>query len=260
MQNGIPCGLVLLVLSLGGCDTPLHGDSRRDAGVKWDSEANSDGDFNWDSSANSDSDFKWEGGSIATPDDLELEDADGAFQVDMDGIWRTGNEPSRSSNRHYMRTVQSDFIASDWACQITFHTPANSPDDILFIGLGEAVPDSSFLSEPRNSLNFRIHQGATGFGVSWRVDVVAHDTGSMHWTYSNQGVGSLPSASGGTFTAQIRKIGSQTIFEILNAAIVVTIPDIGAAAPFLYTSPSRIFFGNASGAYVFDNPRMITGQ
>ena len=46
---------------------------------------------------------------------------------------------------------------------------------------------------------------------------MGQDVGNFHWTYSNQGVGSLPSAAGGTFTAQIRKTGRQATFEILRS-------------------------------------------
>ena len=128
------------------------------------------------------------------------------------------------------------------------------PDDIVFIGLGDATPDGSFYNEPRNSVNFRIHQGLTSFGNGWDVDLVAHDVGNFHWTYSNMGVGALPGAAGGTHTVQISKHGTQATFEILDAGIGATIPDLTIAAPFLYTGPSSIFFGNASSAYVFDPP------
>ena len=194
-----------------------------------------------------------------TPVILDLVDADGAFEVTSDGIRRTGNEPSQSSNRHYMKSVRADYIASDWSSQITFHSPDNAPDDIIFIGLGEAVPDSSFYNEPRNSMNFRICQGATAFGTNWRVDVAAHDTGNFHWTYSNEGVGALPGAAGGTHTVRISKSGAEATFEILDAGITVIIPDLSVAAPFLFAGASRIFFGNASSAYLFDPPQFSEG-
>ncbi len=181
---------------------------------------------------------------------------DGVFQLDGDVIRRAGNEPGQSRRRHYMRTVRSDYVSSDWTCQITFRTPDNAPDDIIFIGLGEGVPDGSFYNEPRNSLNFRIHQGQTAFGVNWRVDVVAHDTGAFHFTHSTE-AGHLPGPKGGMFTARIHKTGGQAIFQILDTPITVTIPDIRAVAPFLYVSGSRIFFGNASSAYSFEGPRVI---
>jgi hypothetical protein len=182
-------------------------------------------------------------------------DGDGAFDT-RQAFQRTGNEPSQSSKRHYMKSVRADYIASDWTFRVTFHAPANAPDDIIFVGLGEAVPDKSFYNEPRNSVGFRIHQGATAFGVSWRVDVVAHDTGNFHWTYCNEAVGRLPGPAGGTHTIQIRKVGSRATFEIPDVGIIVTIPYLGKAAPFLYGGASRIFFGNASSVYYFARPEL----
>jgi hypothetical protein len=190
---------------------------------------------------------------------LALMDGDGAF--DTAGTFRRiGDEPGQSRNRHYMKSVRADLISSDWTFRLTFHAPANAPDDIIFVGLGEAVPDPTFFNEPRNSVNFRIHQGATAFGVGWRVDVAAHDTGYFRWTYYNEAVCTLPGPEGGTHTIQIRKRGSQMTFEIVDAQVSVTIPDLVKAAPFLYTRGSRLFFGNASGAYHFASPEFSVAR
>jgi hypothetical protein len=156
-----------------------------------------------------------------------------------------------------MKTVRADYASNDWIYQVTFRTPDNAPDDIIFIGLGEGIPDNSFFGEPRNSLNFRIHQGQDGWGIGWRVDVVAHNVGAFQWTHSRQGIGFLPSPNGGTFAAQIRKTGSQLIFEILDTEIAVTIPDLNAVARFPYAAGSRLFFGNASSAYSFGRPQVL---
>jgi hypothetical protein len=214
-----------------------------------------------------DASFAWDGfdpNSIFGTDDatptaiaLDLVDADGAFSVTPDGIQRIGNEPSQSSNRHYMKSVRADYVASDWTTELTFHSSDNAPDDVIFIGFGEAVPDSSFYNEPRNSVNFRICQGTTAFNTNWRVDVAAHDTGNFHWTYDNEGVGTLPGVAGGTHTVRISKSGVSAVFEIVDTGIVVTIPNLTVAAPFLYTGASRIFFGNASSAYTFEQPQLI---
>ena len=184
-----------------------------------------------------------------------LVDADDAFDT-RQAFQRTGDEASQSSERHYMKSVRADYIAGDWTFRVMFHAPANAPDDIIFVGFGEAVPDKSFFNEPRNSVNFRIHQGTTAFGVGWRVDVAAHDTGNFHWTYYNEAVGKLPGPAGGAHTIQIRKDGSRATFEILDVGIIVTIPDLGKAAPFLYLRASRLFFGNASSAYYFERPEL----
>ncbi len=46
-------------------------------------------------------------------------------------------------------------------------------------------------------------------------------------------------------------------FEILGAGIGAIIPDIAAAAPFLGSSASRLFFGNASSAYSYSEARVL---
>jgi hypothetical protein len=232
-------GLSLSVLAFAGCDSPI----KTGGGVKPDDASPSD------TLPGADVGFAADA-ATRTGELIDLLDADGAFDLTGGGIRRTGNEPAQSTNRHYMKSVRADYVASDWTCQITFHSPANAPDDIILIGLGEAVPDS---------LNFRIHQGATSFGNGWDVDVVAHDVGRLHWTYSNLGVGALPGAAGGTHTVQISKSGAEATFAILDAGIVVTIPDLAVAAPFLYTGASRIFLGNASSAYSFDPPLLLPG-
>ena len=122
------------------------------------------------------------------------------------------------------------------------------------------VPDAEYFNEPRNSVNFRIHQGEFAFFTGWRVDVAAHSSGFGVFTYFAEGVGFLPPGpDGGIFTARIRKTGTQATFEILDldSPIVVNIPDLDAAAPFLGTSASRIFFGNASSAYSYGEMRVL---
>lgn len=185
---------------------------------------------------------------------VHVDDADAGYQSGNGVIRRTGDEGPASANRHYVTTRRSDYASGDWMYEITFASPPDAPDDIIFIGVGEAVPDGEYFNEPQNSLNFRIHQGQFAFFTGWRVDVAAHGIGYGVFTYFAEAVGYLPPGpEGGIFTARIRKEGSQATFEILGTTIVVVIPDIHAAAPFLAPSPSRLFFGNASGVYSYDD-------
>lgn len=186
----------------------------------------------------------------------DLHDADGAFVVSREGVRRRGNEPAGSAQRHYITSDFSDYLASDWTFEVTFQTSANAPDDVLFIGFGEGSPDGTFFGEPRDSVNFRIHQGRTAFDTGWRVDVAAHDEGFLSFPYIVT-AGYLPGAEGGTHIARIRKVGNQVSFEILGSGIAVVISDLAAAAPFLNGSPVRIFFGNASSAYAFSDARVL---
>lgn len=190
-----------------------------------------------------------------------LVDADSEFQLGKGYVHRSGNEGPASANRHYITTARHDYLSRDWTYDITFFSPTFAPDDILFIGLGEAVPDPSYFNEPQNSINFRIHQGEFAFFTGWRVDVAAHSVGFGVFTYFDIAVGFLPpnAIDGGLFTARIRKSGTEVTFQILDTdpPIVVTIPDVRLAAPFLDASNSRLFFGNASSDYLYSDMRVL---
>lgn len=190
---------------------------------------------------------------------VHLTDADSQFLLGKGYVDRAGEEGPQSANRHYITTVHNDYVSRDWTYDITFASPAAAPDDILFIGVGEAVPDPSYFNEPRNSLNFRVHQGLTGWSNGWRVDVAAHSVGYGVFTFIEMGVGYLPPTApdAGVFTARIRKSGNEVTFQILDTPIFVTVPDVRAYAPFLDDSNSRIFFGNASGEYLFADMRVL---
>jgi len=188
-----------------------------------------------------------------------LQDVNSEFLLGKGYVHRGGNEGPASANRHYITTVRQDYISRDWTYDITFFSPIFAPDDILFIGFGEAVQDDSYFNEPRNSLMFRIHQGQFAFFTNWRVDVAAHTVGPAIYTYFNEAVGFLPAnlPDGGLFTARIRKSGKEVTFQILDTPILVIIPDVSIAAPFLSQSNSRIFFGNASTEYLFSDMRVL---
>jgi hypothetical protein len=190
---------------------------------------------------------------------VHLQDDDGQFSLDNGSIRRSGWEGPASANRHYISTVRSDYDSFNWSCEVTLTAPPSGADDILFIGVGEAVPDPGYFNEPRNSLYLRIHQGSYAFGTSWRVDLAAHgtDSGASTFTYFRS-IGNLPSG-GGSHTVRITKAGRTVTFELRDSspAILVTVPDATSAAPFLNASHSRIFFGNASGDYSYSDLRIL---
>ncbi len=49
-------------------------------------------------------------------------------------------------------------------------------------------------------------------------------------------------------------------FEIVDAEVSVTIPDLAKAAPFLHARASRIFFGNASAMYHSERPEFFVSR
>ena len=103
-----------------------------------------------------------------------LQDPDDAFVVEDGWVHRIGGVPN---DRHYISTVRTGYQFVDWTYEVTFRRPANAPPDVLFIGFGEAVPDPTMWTEPRNSVNFRIHQEPAGSSATGVVHVAAHDVG-----------------------------------------------------------------------------------
>ena len=180
-----------------------------------------------------------------------LQDADAAFVVGGGfAHLRVGGEPNV---RHYITTERSDYVSLDWTYEITFHSPANAADEVLFVGFGEAVQDPLFYNEPQNSVYLAISQGAS---LGSDVRLSAHDVGMWSHTYL-QFPGAVQDPQGGAYTVRIRKVGPSVTFEILGTSIAVIIADIHAAAPFLKDVPTHIFFGNALGAYSFTDMRVL---
>lgn len=186
-----------------------------------------------------------------------LEDLDQAFVIDDGLISRTLLQPAPSpccsSDRHYITTKRSDYLALDWTYEITFHSPANATDEVLFVGFGEAIQDPLFYNEPQNSVYLAISQGAS-LGSDARLS--AHDVGMWSHTYL-QFPGAVQNPQGGAYVVRVRKIGRSVTFDIVGTAVSATIPDILAAAPFLSQVPTRIFFGNALGNYSFSDMRVL---
>jgi len=86
-----------------------------------------------------------------------LEDVDQAFVVGDGLIYRTLLQPTPSpccsSDRHYITTKRFDYLSLDWTYEITFHSPANATDEVLFVGFGQAVQDPLFFNEPQQRVS-----------------------------------------------------------------------------------------------------------
>lgn len=186
-----------------------------------------------------------------------LEDLDQAFVVGEGLIYRALLHPTPSpccsSDRHYITTERSDYLSLDWTYEITFHSPANATDEVLFVGFGQAVQDPLFYNEPQNSVYLAISQGVS---LGSDVRLSAHDVGMWSHTYL-QFPGAVQDPQGGAYIVRIRKIGRSVTFEILGTDVAATIPDILQAAPFLSQVPTRLFFGNAFGNYSFSEMRLL---
>ena len=176
----------------------------------------------------------------------DLEDLDGAFTVSGGVVRKTshlGNE-----ERSYVRTKRADYFSSDWVYTIDFDLVGN---DIVFIGIGEGVPNAPggapTYNEPRNAVFFRAHTFSFGSGG---IHVAVMETGG--WTSFPLGSPPIPSLADGPHTARIEKLGSVLEFSIdgVPGVHVVSIP---TDATFLDDTISRLFFGNSGTDVSYDN-------
>ena len=183
-----------------------------------------------------------------------LEDADGAYTIAGGKIRKTIF--NNGSDRHYIRTVATDYNTVDFVAELTF-TLTDLPVDFAIhnLGLGSGSPGVVF--NEANGVLFRIHSSDI---VGGRVDAgVRFPDGSFIGAI---GIGNI-TTSGGTHRARIAKIGNQVNFDIdvdftgtFTSDMSSQIADVTAAAPFLDNTNSRIFFGTASATDVFDDLRI----
>ena len=180
----------------------------------------------------------------------DLQDADSAYTLAGGTISKTIF--NNGSDRHYIRTVATDFNTVDFVAELTFTTTAGQGTMIHYFGLGPGIQGIDFNESP--GVTFRIHSSDT---VGGRVDAgVRFPVGTFTGTL---GIGNI-TTSGGTHRAQITKSGNQVDFAIdvdfngtFTPDITSQIADLAAAAPFLNNTNSRIFFGTASATDVFDD-------
>ena len=196
---------------------------------------------------------------ISGDNDFEqFNDLDGAFFVANGAARRSQHVGIYTEDRHYLTTTSSDYLSSDWIYEVTIRSPSDGPADILYLGIGSGRPDPTYFNESGNSLEFRIHQG----WIDGRVDVAANHTGG-NFTYFAEAIGFLPGDSSTAFTeftARITKVGNAAEFSICKRAsdsedcvpqFSHQVSDLAAAAPYLNSGNSYLFFGNGSGSYGF---------
>jgi len=188
----------------------------------------------------------------ATPNPLR--EGYGAFTF-VDGAVRTTGASS-GNDRHYMRTVATNYNSLDFVYELTFTTTHQSRTSLNFIGIGhgDRRPGGSFAhNEPWNSLYLRIHTPNVQGGYIAVANAPVHDFAR---------IGAIPVA--GTHRSRIEKRGNEITFSIdahfdgtFAADMSYTFDDVTAVAPFLTDTDSHLFFGTAYPVDRFDDLRII---
>ena len=178
----------------------------------------------------------------------DLQDEDGAYTIGNGTISKTTF--GGSSDRSYIRTVDTDYNTVDFVAELTF-TLTNLPA-IHFLGLGPGT--QGVISNESPGVLFRIHSSDLEDG---RVDAgVRFPDGTFTGAI---GIGNI-TTSGNSHRARLTKSENQVSFDLdvdfdgtFIANMSEKIADLAAAASFLDNTNSRIFFGTASATDVFDD-------
>lgn len=182
-----------------------------------------------------------------------LEDPSGTHVIQGGVISQPGS--GGDSNRRYVRTTTSDWLTRDFVFEVSLNFPA-AAGNILFPGVGSAVPDGSFSNEPQESFYLRHHPPAIQRG---HTEVVAHSTGSFVFT-AQALIGHQPNT--GTRRIRITKVGQRITFALdsewapgqaFAEDMFAALDDVSASAPFLTALNSHLFFGGAQGSASYDD-------
>lgn len=176
-----------------------------------------------------------------------------ALEVTQVGAFEFGGTAVNvSDSRQYIRTVDADYLSTDFTFNVTYTVPENGGGaGIAFIGFGQGSADPSFFDEPLFSLYIR--NGPDDFGDGFLQPSINSGSGTVN-ELDQLG---LPGA--GTHRAQMTRVGDSLVFafdEDSSSGTFVTdysrTFSISSELPFLTTSNSRLFVGSENSGVSFD--------
>jgi hypothetical protein len=190
-----------------------------------------------------------------------LEDADNAFVITNGSIHR--KVILGESDRHYVRTVETDYISRDFVAEVSLTIGRNpavaaQEDVIMFFGVSSGFPDpqDGHYREPTPAILMRMHMhsdissGQIDAGVFCPGPFDRIETSLFHFLAGN----------GGFHRARITKKGASVTFafdENFSGTFVAdatyTITNVLALTPWLNHTNSRIVFGTGNTVDVFDD-------
>jgi len=186
-----------------------------------------------------------------------LEDPDAAFVIAGDARRKTS---SNRDDRHFIRTVATDFNRRDWVFEVT--ATLGGGLDNVFVGFGIAVPDPAVgPGAPLGSLYVTLHEPNL---VGGRMDVGYPRPGLQDVWFNGTSMDGVLNATAGAHRIRVEKVGTRITFSVdLNrsgafvAESKVDLDDWRAYAPFLDDTNSRLFFGNGTSGIVWDDLSIV---
>jgi hypothetical protein len=165
-----------------------------------------------------------------------------SYSYTADGLMRTTSN-GQYTDRPQSFTVSGAYLAAgNFTAQITVNLPNK---DIVFFGLGQGTADPSYVGEPSNAFEFRIHNWDGYYGMQAAVE----PTGGRF--LANHDIGPY---QGGPVTVVIKRH---------NDDITLSVPSLGTSQTYslsqyqaalgLNNSNTYLYFGNTFDGTVFSN-------
>lgn len=159
--------------------------------------------------------------------------------------------------REFVRTTATDYNTVDFQMEVSITVGGSNPSQTAFVGIGSAIPDPNYFTEPHTSIYMRLFPDdflAGSLGITVTPDAFSH---------SESIVSTPPHPGAGQHRVQIRKAGNQLTFSadtdysggVFNPDYSVT-KQIDVDLPFLNSGNSRLFFGVQGPSTTFDNLRI----
>lgn len=156
--------------------------------------------------------------------------------------------------REFVRTSATDYNTVDFQMDITVSVSGSNPSQTAFVGIGSAIPDPNYFTEPHTSIYMRLFpddflNGSLGLTIT--PDASSH----VESILSNP-----PHPGAGEHRVRIRKQGNLLTFGVdADYAGADFIADYSVTKqmdvdlPFLNGSNSGLFFGVQGPGTTFDN-------
>ena len=155
-----------------------------------------------------------------------------------------------NSDRPMVKTVSGAFLTEDFEFDVDVTAPTSNTD-LIYVGLGQGIPNPNYFNEPTESFKFRIHNNIAGYyGIQAAVDVGQI---SMGFAF-DQPIGVLQ--PGVTTTFRIVRSGNNVTLSVPSQpGASVTVPL--TLVPSLNSANAYLFFGNTAVGTTFSNFRVF---
>lgn len=126
------------------------------------------------------------GAVIPVSEDFDDGSLDAALEQNPGGTWGFSDdsdtldadeEATPTSGRSYIRTIATDYMATDFIAEVTYTTHAGSGPGIAFMGLGAGERQADFFDAPNRAITFENDPGNRQNG---EASVVIYDGDEEH--------------------------------------------------------------------------------